>query len=332
MENKTWGLVLSGGGGKGAYQAGVLKAMEELGMLDRVEAIAGSSIGALNAVLLAQQDTKKMEEVWNQVTPEEILSAKISYEDVLSEIADIFQDVKEFLESETLDQFLKTARTDGICSRVGLIKIMDEFVDFDKVRSYPKEIYVTIAKVIDGVPVAEYHTLRDKSDQQIKKLLLASSALPIIYDAVDIDGTLYRDGGIADNVPMKPLRDRGLKRFYVLRHTEGKVTFTENSENGEQELLIRPSHEIGDFLSGTVDFSHKNILYRIALGYYDGLAIFEEQKRRERGKTGNSVQLQIRLSESHRMALAQNRRSELSEVVEKHLSDFSKYEHYYDKS
>lgn len=330
MENKTWGLVLSGGGGKGAYQVGVLKAMEELGMLERVEAIAGSSIGALNAVLLAQQDKKKMEEVWNHITPDEIFSSEISSADILSEIADIFQDVKEFLESATLDEFIKSARTDGLCSRVGLIKIMDNFIDFDKVRSYPKEIYVTIAKVIDGIPVAEYHTLRDKSDQQIKKLLLASSALPIIYDAVDIDGILYRDGGIADNVPMKPLRDRGLKNFYVLRHSEGQVSFTKEREN-EQQLLIRPSHGIGDFLTGTVDFSHRNILYRIALGYYDGLAIFEEQKRLENGKMGDLFQLQMRLSESHDMALAQIRRSELAEVVEKHLSDFSKYEHYYDK-
>ena len=332
MENRTWGLVLSGGGGKGAYQVGVLKAMEELGMLDRVEAIAGSSIGALNAVLLSQQDTKMMEKVWNQITPDQIFSAEISSADILSEIADIFQDVKEFLESAALDQFLKSARTDGLCSRAGLLKILNEFIDFDKVRSYPKEIYVTIAKVINGTPIAEYHTLRDKSDQQIKNLLLASSALPIIYDAVDMDGVLYRDGGIADNVPVKPLRDRGLKQFYVLRHSEGRVTFTENKENGEQELLIRPSHGIGDFLSGTVDFSHKNILYRIALGYYDGLAIFQEQKRREKGQPGNPIQLQIRLSESHGMALAQNRRSELSEMVEEHLADFSKYEHYYDKS
>lgn len=328
MEKRTWGLVLSGGGGKGAYQVGVLKAMEELGMLDRIEAIAGSSIGALNAVLLAQQDIRKMEEVWSQITPDQIFSAELSYEDILSEIADIFQDVKEFLESATLDQYIKSARTDGLCSRVGLIKIMDEFIDFDKVRSYHKEIYVTIAKVINGIPVAEYRTLRDKSDEQIKKLLLASSALPIIYDAVDIDSVLYRDGGIADNVPMKPLRDRGIKQFYVLRHSEGKVTFTENEE---QEILIRPSHEIGDFLTGTVDFNHKNILYRMALGYYDGLAVFEEQKRREQGQLGDSMQLQIRLLESHQMAMAQNRRSELSEMVEKHLSDFSKYEHYYDK-
>ncbi len=330
MENRTWGLVLSGGGGKGAYQIGVLKAMEELGMLDEVGAIAGSSIGALNAVLLAQQDQKKMEEVWNKITPDQIFSAEISSADILSEIADIFQDVKEFLESATLDQFIKSARTDGLCSRTGLIKIMDEYIDFDKIRNYQKEIYVTIAKVVNGTPVAEYHTLRDKTDEQIRKLLLASSALPVIYDAVDIDGIMYRDGGIADNVPIKPLRDRGLKKFYVLRHSEGKVTFTENPENGERELLIRPSHEIGDFLSGTVDFSHKSILYRMALGYYDGLAIFEEQKKREQGKMVDSMQLQIRLADSHWMALAQNKRSELSEMVEQHLSDFSKYEHYYD--
>ena len=47
------GLVLSGGGAKGAFQAGVWKAMNELGLAERVRVISGTSVGALNAAAFA---------------------------------------------------------------------------------------------------------------------------------------------------------------------------------------------------------------------------------------------------------------------------------------
>jgi predicted acylesterase/phospholipase RssA len=57
------GLVLCGGGFKGAYQIGAWKALRELGVT-RLSAIAGTSVGALNAVLIANGDSAAAEEVW----------------------------------------------------------------------------------------------------------------------------------------------------------------------------------------------------------------------------------------------------------------------------
>jgi hypothetical protein len=48
MNDLKLGLVLSGGGAKGAYQLGVWKAMEEFDLSRRVRAVSGSSVGALN--------------------------------------------------------------------------------------------------------------------------------------------------------------------------------------------------------------------------------------------------------------------------------------------
>ena len=53
-----WGLVLAGGGGKGAYQAGAFKALWEYGIQDYITAVSGASVGALNAVLFANKDIK----------------------------------------------------------------------------------------------------------------------------------------------------------------------------------------------------------------------------------------------------------------------------------
>lgn len=57
------GLVLGGGGAKGAYQVGCWRALRECG-LERFEAIAGTSVGALNAVLVAQDDFARAESIW----------------------------------------------------------------------------------------------------------------------------------------------------------------------------------------------------------------------------------------------------------------------------
>ncbi len=51
---RPYGLVLAGGGAKGAYQIGAWKAMREIGV--EIEMIAGVSIGAINGALIAQGD------------------------------------------------------------------------------------------------------------------------------------------------------------------------------------------------------------------------------------------------------------------------------------
>ena len=60
------GLVLSGGGAKGAYQVGVWKAMEEYGLTDNVKVAAGTSVGALNAALFANISTSEAEQLWRE--------------------------------------------------------------------------------------------------------------------------------------------------------------------------------------------------------------------------------------------------------------------------
>ncbi|HLO03113.1 MAG TPA: patatin-like phospholipase family protein, partial [Symbiobacteriaceae bacterium] len=50
------GLVLAGGGGRGAYQVGAWRALQEAGLDTQVQAVAGTSIGALHAALFMQGD------------------------------------------------------------------------------------------------------------------------------------------------------------------------------------------------------------------------------------------------------------------------------------
>lgn len=66
------GLVLSGGGGKGAYEIGCLEALRDAG-LSRFSAIAGTSVGALNAALVAQGDLEAARQVWTTISRSKVL-------------------------------------------------------------------------------------------------------------------------------------------------------------------------------------------------------------------------------------------------------------------
>ena len=63
---KKYGLVLAGGGGKGAYQIGAWKAMREMGI--EFEAIAGASIGGINGAFIAAGDYDKAVEFWHNIS------------------------------------------------------------------------------------------------------------------------------------------------------------------------------------------------------------------------------------------------------------------------
>ena len=57
-----YGLVLEGGGAKGAYHVGAFKALKELGI--EIGGIAGSSIGAINGAMMVQGNYELLEKVW----------------------------------------------------------------------------------------------------------------------------------------------------------------------------------------------------------------------------------------------------------------------------
>ena len=64
MKPKKIGLVLAGGGGKGAYQLGVWKFFKEIGLDEHIEVISGTSVGALNAILFSLENYENCEKIW----------------------------------------------------------------------------------------------------------------------------------------------------------------------------------------------------------------------------------------------------------------------------
>jgi NTE family protein len=236
------GLVLDGGGGKGAYQLGVLKALTENHLLDNVTAVSGSSIGAINSVLYAMEDIGLMYKAWSDIDMLTLFDVDLS---MLTENRIYF-------------------------SRQEMLKLLDKYIDFNKIRKSKMDIYSTICRVDGEKKTVEYRKLNDCDDARIKDILLASSALPVIYEPVTIDGNEYIDGGVVDNEPVKPLYDKGIRRFIIIGMKQGKV-FDASKWPDAEFITIYPSADIGDFMDGTIDFTGKSVEFREMLGYKDGL-------------------------------------------------------------
>ena len=247
FSKNEWGLVLSGGGGKGAYQVGVFRALAEKGLLDYITAISGASVGALNLLMYATGEVEKAQNIWKSISPEQFLSLNTSINGL----------------------------EDGFLSRKGIEDIIDKNVDLNIIRSCEKILYVSTTEILEnGEEKVKYFSLNYRQNSQIKDIIYASSALPIIFSAVEIDGKMYRDGGLTDNLPIRPLYIEGIRNFIVV----GLSTHTEIDYSrfpGCNFLFIKPRKSIGDFFDGTLDFTSRGAKTRIEIGYLDAIRELE---------------------------------------------------------
>ena len=128
-----YGLVLGGGGGRGSYEIGVWKALEEYRDVLDIKAVSGSSVGALNAALYACGDLDKATQMWYDITNDRILSNKDIDEDNRNKWFESIKDklmtidnpvIQSAIECIGLDAVAKGMKIkDGFFSREGLMEI-----------------------------------------------------------------------------------------------------------------------------------------------------------------------------------------------------------------
>src|SRR6204780_3286535 len=198
-------LALQGGGSHGAFTWGVLDRLLEEPWI-KIEAIAGTSAGAMNAAVLVDG--------WSRGGADGARAALDTYWQRVSRVAAFSP-----LQRSPLERLMGRWALDtspgylaiDLMSRVfspydlnptgfnPLRQILAESIDFERLVASPIKLFITATNV---------HTCRGRifrNSQITPDVLLASACLPTMFQAVEIDGEAYWDGGFAGNPTITPL-------------------------------------------------------------------------------------------------------------------------------
>ena len=250
-----YGLVLEGGGAKGAYHIGAYKALMEEGI--QIGGIAGTSVGALNGAILAQGDYEKAYEMWENMSYSTVINASDEEIDRLKSGKVSKEDIS-----------LMAAKIKGVITEGGLDisplrDLVMEIVDEEKIRASGMDFGIVTVSLTDLKPVEIY--IEDIPDGELAQYLLASAYFPA-FKREKIGGKRYVDGGIYNNLPVNLLVDKGYRDLILIR-THGVGYVKKVDLTGLNAITISPNEE----LCRTLDFEMDSARYNLELGYYDGL-------------------------------------------------------------
>jgi NTE family protein len=198
-------LALQGGGAHGAFTWGALDRLLEESWL-RIEAISGTSAGAMNAAVMAAAHAdggnecarRTLEEFWRRVSraaafsplqrsPLDVLLGRWSLDHSPAYIA--FDMMSRVFSPYDL----------AFGAANPLATVLAESIDFTRLANAPIKLFITATNVRTGRPRVF------RNAELSPDVLLASSCLPAMFQAVEIDGEAYWDGGYSGNPTMTPL-------------------------------------------------------------------------------------------------------------------------------
>lgn len=265
--DKGIGLVLGGGGGKGAYQIGVWRAIREFNLEEKITAVMGTSVGALNAVLFAENKFNNAEELWNNISQDQFLSSDNSNFKLKDEIFK-FLPLTVIGGLVSIYSLIKNLINKGILSREGIIKIIDENINLEHITNSKLEVYAICTDIMKNKPCD--FLLNQKSPKEIKDILLASSALPIIYPAQKIGDKSYCDGGVSKkaNYPIDFLYEKGYSVIISVPLND-KASVNYKKYRGKATLVEIFPEKCEGFFNGTLDFTSESAKRRMKQGYED---------------------------------------------------------------
>ncbi|MCB1504258.1 MAG: patatin-like phospholipase family protein [Hyphomicrobiaceae bacterium] len=207
-------LVLQGGGALGAYQAGVYQALSEAQV--GIDWVAGISIGAINAALIAgnphDKRLQRLRQFWQRITSHVPWPAP-TWGDASRQIFNRMSALNAIVTGQTgffaprfPPAFLHPHGAPGAASIYDTSRLRDtltEFIDFDLLNSGQTRLSVGAVNIRLGNFVNF-----DTEHQRIgPEHIMASGALPPGFPAVIIDGEAYWDGGLVSNTPLTQVLD-----------------------------------------------------------------------------------------------------------------------------
>lgn len=245
------GLALSGGAVRGIAHLGVVKALYENDI--KPDCISGTSAGSIAGAFLA-----------DGFDPEELLEL--------------------FLDKKIYDFVGLNFGKMGLLRIKGIKDMLEKNLKAKQFKDLRFPLYVASTNLNSGK--VEYF-----SEGNLVEKVLASSSIPVLFQPMEIDGSLYADGGILDNLPVRPIKDKCKKIIGVHvnytgpeKEIESMLKIAERSFHlstgariaemaKECDLFIEPS-ELRNF--SLLDVSKGKKMFEI--GYKEALKMLKESK------------------------------------------------------
>ena len=175
-----YGIVLSGGGALGFAHIGALMALEEAGI--EISALSGASMGSIVGAMYAYG-----------YSPQEMIA--------------VIEKEKLYKKSKIFNFHLFNKR--GLSNHKKIKKILNHIFPVDSFDSLKRFFALSMTNFI------ELETEYACSGNRLKEKIIASCAIPSIFEPVVIDGIVYVDGGVMNNLPIEPIKDK-CKKIIVI--------------------------------------------------------------------------------------------------------------------
>ena len=232
-----YGLALGGGGSRGSYEIGVLKALKEMNI--EIGAIMGTSIGAINGASYLMDDMELMEEFWKSLNRDSL----IKFKDL---------DIPDIIKNKGLDFDI-------------LLGLLNSNLKEDIIRKNPIDFGIVTYNLSTREPLVLF---KDEIPQGMLVDYVAASANHPSFERLIIDGDAFIDGAVYDNIPVSPLYEKGYRDIIAVNlHTASD----RKDLNGPYNLIeIKSENSLGSILFPDPETIKKNIVY----GYLDTLKAF----------------------------------------------------------
>lgn len=257
-----YGLVLEGGGARGAYHIGALKALLENNY--KIAAVTGTSIGAINGAMIAQHDFDRLYEIWKNASFSTLMDVDtLKMDRFITRKIDI--SLIRYLSGK-----LKGTIANGGIDTYKMRKLFEDVIDEEKVRKSDIEFGLVTVCLTDRKPQELF--IEDIPEGSLIDYLLASSRLPI-FKSQAFENKHYIDGGFYNNCPFNMLDEKGYENVIIIRTgSKGKIKGLDRIKTPNMKVTI--IHPV-DELPGLMNFSNKTINDMMELGYYDALKVIK---------------------------------------------------------
>ncbi|HKL94802.1 MAG TPA: patatin-like phospholipase family protein [Haploplasma sp.] len=252
------GLALGGGGARGSYQIGVLRALMEENLLDNLDVVTGTSIGSFNACLILEEMSyEEMFEVWEAID-------------------------NNILYKESFDRFHNSRL--ALFDQEKMYDILVQKSNKEHVINSQIEGYVSVCKIPSNTFMNQLRRsqmepmfLKLNNSEDPHKAILASSSIPIVFGATEIEGEHYVDGGMLNILPTDKLEEIGCNIIIAIGLNKRKPIILNNPE-----ILVidfSPKENLSVTPLGILDFSKANLEHRSTVGYETAKELIEQLKQ-----------------------------------------------------